>query len=178
NALNGVCSSQPPILKVTNGDEKLKPSPDENSSFVRAGTSDTQDSHRFDCLRNNQYYYSSTSLNKEESSTELPDDIDDFQNLTGSLVEITSGTGGVDYIEQETVNIATAITYADDTADYDQSTFSYAPPTSASSGTTNIKLITVTLTSTSGAEELNKNIVLQAFSCNIGSFHYHKRVMP
>ncbi|NKQ41562.1 MAG: type II secretion system protein, partial [Sulfurovum sp.] len=47
NALNGVCSSQPPILKVTNGDEKLKPSPDENSSFVRAGTSDTQDSHRF-----------------------------------------------------------------------------------------------------------------------------------
>jgi len=40
---------------------------------------------------------------------------------------------------------------------------------STTSGTTNIKLISVTLTSTSGVNELNKTIVLRAFGCNIGA---------
>ncbi len=105
------------------------------------------------------------------------DDIDDFSN-DPSLVDIGDAGAGKDYIEQTTVNIATAITYADDNASYANSTFSY-PLGADVNASTNIKRISVTLTSTSAAAELNtKRITLNAFSCNIGGYEYESRVMP
>lgn len=173
NALQGVCQSQPPILTTTAGDSELNVSA--SDPYVRAGTDPGQTSHRFDCLRNNRYYAASTALGKEGN---LTNDIDDFDGNTALLDIASSGTGGKDYIERSTVQINTATQYISDTANYAGSSFSFAPSFSASPGTTNIKAITVTLTSTSGVDELEKTIVLRAFSSNAGSYHYHKDFMP
>lgn len=100
----------------------------------------------------------------------LEDDMDDFSGTT-NLVEIveTVDDTEAEYIETTTIQIATTITYNNDGANYNQSTISFNPFT-AVGGTSNIKQITATLTSTSSADELDKEIKLHAFSCNIGSY--------
>ena len=107
------------------------------------------------------------------------DDIDDFNGDT-SLVEIQDA-GLVDYVEDNnTININTTVKYISDTANYNTGTLTFSPDLNTSSGTTsaasstNIKRITVTLTS-SGPAELDKNIVLHAFSCNIGGYHLEEK---
>ena len=83
------------------------------------------------------------------------DDIDDFGGT--SLVNIEA---------------ATAITYTGDgvTGGYNQQTVTFVPFGAPGGTTTNIKSITVNLTSTSGVGELEKEIILRAFSCNIGGY--------
>lgn len=103
------------------------------------------------------------------------DDIDDFIGPS-ELVLAETGTGA-DYIEKTTVNINTAVTYVNDgvtDGGYNQSSIEYIP-FSASGGTTNIKRITVTLTSSSGQAELDKTIILHAFSCNIGGYNLEEK---
>ena len=64
-------------------------------------------------------------------------------------------------------------TYINPTAD---NTIGFAPAFNAAlANTSNIKHIQVTLTSTSNVDELNKSIVLHAFSCNIGSYTLEER---
>ena len=109
------------------------------------------------------------------------DDIDDFDGST-SLKEIDDA-GSVDYVEDNTtINIATEVRYISDTANYTTPTsgvMTFNPDftgtgATASTASTNIKRITVTLTS-SGPAELNKNIVLHAFSCNIGGYRLEEK---
>jgi len=94
----------------------------------------------------------------------------------------SSGNGGEDYIEQTTVTIATTVLYAneDTTINYNQTSFAFSPPAALNNGsTTNIKRIDVTLSSSSGVDELKeKNITLHAFSCNIGGYDYESEVAP
>jgi len=98
------------------------------------------------------------------------DDIDDF-NGDVNLTEIEFSAA--DYIEKEAdINIATSVVYISDipvmgTA-YNSATLSFNPNFTATGNSTHIKRITATLTSSSGIDELNKTIVLHAFSCNIG----------
>ena len=103
------------------------------------------------------------------------DDIDDFIG-TVSLTSVESAIS--DYVDTNT-SITTAVTYSSDAptgSDYNASTIVFNPFNSiAGSGTTNIKSIKVTLTSVSGADELEKNIVFQAFSCNIGGHQLEER---
>jgi len=156
NDINDSCI--PPTLHTSSGDDELK----ESNDSRRTGVPQESDFRTFKC--------GSTELNAStlglEGSTK--DDIDDFTNST-QVVEVATGSGGVDYIEQNTVNISTSIYYASDTADYNSKTVTYNFSPTSVSGTTNIKGITVTLTSSSSAQELNeKVIILHAFSCNIG----------
>ncbi len=104
------------------------------------------------------------------------DDIDDFIG-TVSLRSVEHATS--DYVDTNT-SITTAVTYSSDApsgSGYNTSTIVFNPfnPISGSDDTTNIKSIKVTLTSVSGADELEKNIVLQAFSCNIGGQQLEER---
>jgi len=108
-----------------------------------------------------------------DGAGEIEDDMDDFigdVNLTE--IEVSN----VDYIETLTINIATNVAYSTDTVTggYNQSTIVYNPFT-ASGGTTNIKSITTTLTTTSTLEELDKEIILRAFTCNIGEYLLEER---
>ena len=114
----------------------------------------------------------STTLGSDGSG-EVEDDMDDFigdTNLT--QIELSN----IDYIETVSINIATNIAYNADsvTGGYNQSDIVFNPFIAAG-GTTNIKSITTTLTTTSSFEELDKEIVLRAFTCNIGEYRLEER---
>ena len=99
----------------------------------------------------------------------IEDDIDDFNGATG-LIEVFAATA--DYID--TINIATQVVYSSDipttVLDYDQAVIIFTPFSAvAGGGSSNIKSTTVTLTSTSGIDELDKTIILRGFSCNIAA---------
>ena len=110
-----------------------------------------------------------------DGAGETEDDIDDFGGTNLVVQDTDSNT--INYVETATINIGTAVAYTEDnvTAGYSQNIITYVPFT-ASANSTNIKSITVTLTSTSGVADLNKNIVLRAFSCNVGGYEFKERV--
>ena len=114
----------------------------------------------------------STVLGSDGTET-LEDDMDDFIG-TKNLIQIE--TSDAEYVETTTIDITTGIVYSTDTVTggYNQSSIVY-DPFNAAVGTTNIKSITATLTSSSGVDELNKSIVLRAFSCNIGEYQLEER---
>ncbi len=103
------------------------------------------------------------------------DDIDDFIGDTNLTLE---GTGtGANYVETTTINIATVVKYNQDAVTggtYQANNIIYNP-FNTTSGTAHIKEITTTLTSTSGVDELNKTIILRAFSCNIGGYKLEEK---
>ncbi len=118
--------------------------------------------------------------NSRLSATTIPstgnnnkNDITDFIGDT-NLTLIKSSSS--EYIETTSININTAISYSEDnvSSGYNQSSIVFNPFT-ASGGTTNIKSIIVTLTSLGGVSELDKNIVLRAFSSNIGGYQLEER---
>ncbi len=163
-----------PILSVTNGDSNLS---EYNNTARRIGTpkSSYRTFVRFDGAR----LSASTSLGSDGAG-ETKDDIDDFigdSNLT--LIESSSS----DYVEKTTIEINTSVSYISDSpgggtyqdpgAD-NKLTFSNPFSSSSPGGSTNIKHIQVTLTS-SGVNELDKEIILNAFSCNIGGYRLEEK---
>jgi len=120
----------------------------------------------------------SISLDKDSSETTFSDfdDIDDFNNQSFGLIlfngENTTADIG-DYVDKD-VNISTTVTYNEDRPvgnNLNSSTLNLGGRINSSLIIpTNIKFITSTLTSDSGVEELDKNITLKAFSCNIGTY--------
>jgi hypothetical protein len=111
-----------------------------------------------------------------ESNFTSFDDIDDYD---GSDLGITvynaqnSSADIGDYVDTQ-LNMHSTVRYVEDRP----TSFTLSSPTinlNSSIQTTiavptNIKMIKVVLTSNSGVAELDKNITLNAFSCNIGTF--------
>ena len=160
-----------PILNVTAGDPDLNQI---GNTARRKGI--PQESQRTFIFADSSIGNLSASALGSDGAGEVPDDVDDFIGDI-SLTQI-GGTASVDYIEKTTVNINTAVRYISDTVlgGYQQSTITFVPGTNAA-GTSNIKEIVVTLTSTdtANADVLAKNIVLRAFSCNIGAYQLEER---
>ena len=158
-----------PILHVSSGDAAL----DVNGNTARRIGTPMTSQRTFILSDANSSNLNASTLGNDGGDT---DDIDDFIGDT-SLTQIEAAT--VDYVEKTTVNINTAVTYVSDsvTGGYSQSTITYTPFT-ATAGTTNIKSITVTLTSTdtANADVLKKEIILRAFSCNIGGYELEEKV--
>jgi len=155
----------PPILVVNNGDIELD---EQNYEYnTRKGT--PKESYRkFITEGGPQIYYASKTLGLDSGESKgSEDDIDDFngEEHTLTLIEETNK----DFVDRDIV-IKTTVSYNKDKADYNTNSFSFTPFQSESDGTTNIKEITVTLTTTNSAKELDKMIVLKAFSCNIGAY--------
>jgi len=109
-----------------------------------------------------------------------PDDMDDFGVTTLNIVVPAT----VDYSEQN-ISITTAVGYMDDTfggpvaGAYAQHIINFTPFLAVPGlppGTSNIKSLAVTLTSTSGVSDLAKTITFRAFSCNIGAYKLEERV--
>lgn len=163
----------PPIL-ITGGDSELN---EVNITAVptgrRLGT--PPESYRA-FVRSDGLRFSASAplgLGTDAGDTE-EDDIDDFTGIDTSLVLVPEATLVGNYVETTTVKIAREVAYSSDSANYNQSTITYDPFT-ASGGSSNIKSISVTLTSTSGEEELEKEITLRGFSCNIGGYKLEER---
>ena len=167
----------PPILEVSSsGDTALN---EVNISAVptgrRLGT--PKESYRAFIRADGQRLRTSASLQSETGETE-EDDMDDSTGTSVQLALIPEATleNDADNVETTTIDINRTVAYSDDNASYNSSSISYDPFASPSgSGSTNIKSITVTLTSTSGVDELDKEIILRAFSCNIGGYKLEER---
>jgi len=120
-----------------------------------------------------------SSFGNADSGEAFEDDMDDFHG--SSSLFFTGETSTSEYIEDNTtIRINTTISYNDDTvtgsSGYNQSSIQYDPFKTPTGGTpTNIKEIQVQLTSSSGMEELEKTIILRAFSCNIGGYRLEER---
>ena len=162
---------RPPILNVTNGD----------SAFTKVVATQRRVGIPLESQRTFIRIDSNSTSNLDASSLQSDggdaDDIDDFSGSI-SLVEQDTDDNDIDYVEKTTVNINTAINYSGDSVSggYNQGTITYVPFSSATQ-TTNIKTITVTLTSTdtANADVLGKTIILRAFSSNIGGFTFEER---
>ncbi len=165
----------PSILRVTNGDSGLNES---GTSGRRAGTP-TQSYRSF--YRADGLDFNASAIGTDIGDT-FNDDMDDF-NAVNNLVSIESSSS--DYIETDTINIATTVRYGSDapagtTGPYNNlggdTQISYSPDFDlTATPTTNIKFITVRLTSTSSLSELDKNITFNAFSANIGGYELEER---
>jgi hypothetical protein len=159
----------PPVLHVSAGDSELD---EVGTTDRRIGVPQKSDTRTFKCI---DQEFNASPIGADGGDQ---DDIDDFDDTTIHLAEDTTGAGGKDYIEQTTIDIVTDITYVSDDAGYDSTTFyyNYDPTAAIAAGdTSNIKSISITLTSTSGEDALNKTITLHGFSCNIGGFDYAQR---
>ena len=165
NDVNDSCI--PPVLHVVSGDSELD---EVGTTARRVGVPINTNSHTFKCEDSE---FNASPIGLEGS---IKNDIDDFIG-TDNLVDAsgTGSTSGIDYIERTSVSVNTAVSYIADTGSYNSTTLTYTPG-ATSTTTTNIKLITVTLTSTrTDVPELNKTIVLKAFSCNIGGYQYESK---
>ena len=106
------------------------------------------------------------------------DDMDDVHGITGS---VTLMDGTQDLIDIN-ITVDTNVTYITDSAGsaWDSSqalTFNFPPTGTPPTGTTNIKHVSIKLTSTSSVEELaDKEIIFNAFSCNLGSYKLERKV--
>lgn len=168
-----------PILQTTAGDANLNESTDAdgNPSRVRAGG--TIESKRSFITSTNERLSSSSTLGSDSNDS---DDIDDFIG-TSTLIDVeTTTTSTGDYIDSA-IQLTTAVNYVNDaptTGNYLNSGPSITFDYNASNvvGTTNIKGITLTLTTTNTQSEMTKSIELRAFACNIGTYELAQRSYP
>ncbi len=162
-----------PILIVSAGAAELQ---DYNSTGRRRGTpiNSLRTFVRADGIR----LPASTVLGLESGETEQ-DDMDDFNGEDVGLTLVESATS--DYVEKNTTSIKTAVKYMPDmggASSFQTTSLIFNPDftTPVPAGkSSNIKLISVTLTSTSGIQELSKTIVLRSFGCNIGAVELEER---
>ena len=124
-----------------------------------------------------------SAIGKDLDDMNQTDDMDDFNGIGGTLL-FEENAGASDYIERATVILNSTVSYISD-AENDSGTYTnpgdnnlrFDLNTTAfpAGQTTNIKHIQVRLTSDSGVSELNKTIILHAFSCNIGTYKLEER---
>jgi len=111
------------------------------------------------------------------------DDIDDMNGTSMTLRDFSNTSVSEGDIIDTNITISTTVAYANDStstaSDYNTSnTIQYNFNPSSVPPTTNIKSIMTQLTTNNPAIELSKNIKLQAFTANIGSYTVSKRDLP
>jgi hypothetical protein len=173
------------IVTTANGDAQLAEVNGTSGSITldvgrRAGTPATS-YRRF--IRNDGTRANASAIGSDgaEASDADFDDVDDFDGSTVNLQLIEAA--GQDYVEKGTdIDIVREVAYTADAAGGNYITDSaitftpdFGSTATAAADSTNIKRIQVTLTSTSGVDELEKTITLHAFSCNIGSYELEEK---
>jgi len=102
-------------------------------------------------------YFTSVGGTLSASTTFSDGDSDDVDDANGATT-LVDDTDGDDLIDQD-MTISTVVSYRN-------------------GATSDIKDISILLTTTNTASVLDKNITLNAFSCNIGSYKLERRVFP
>ena len=152
----------------------------------RAGTPSISNRNFHDTLGNEQNATISTNFGPEPDNDDVYntyDDIDDFAtisadgtltiqgaSLRGDIVDTddNTGSGGMQFNTQ--------ITYVvDANTTFDSSSITFNPFDTPSTGTSNVKMIQITVTSGGNIEELEKTIIFKAFSSNIGEYKLEAR---
>ena len=173
---NNTDDSYDPVVLLTTGDAGLN---EVGTTGLRAGTPNSS-SRKYVSVAGERG--TATPLASLGPDTGDRDDMDDFNGQINLRDVETSANA--DYIEKGTaIDLNTTVTYMLDAPfggdQYNNAgggTLSFAPTFAGNAGTSsNIKRIEVTLTSSSGITELEKQITLHAFSCNIGSYQLEER---
>jgi|AAUQ01.1.fsa_nt_gi Tfp pilus assembly protein PilV len=150
-----------------------------NSPFKLAGIDNIKLSGRTAAMSNGDFSASPIGVDPFETDFTLFDDIDDYNNvdlnLTVFVNEETTANRG-EYIDQN-ITINTKVTFANDrpngsnilTPTINAGNTIYSN-NDISPNESNIKFIKVNLTTQNGAQELDKNITLYVFSCNLGTY--------
>lgn len=164
----------PPVLFVSNGTADLNVS-DTNTSRRTGTPSESQRTYILSDLNSSTLFTTHPLSLGKDAVGETEDDMDDFiGDISLNLIEAAS----VDYVEKTTISINTNVGYSKDDVlgGYNDDSIVFVPFRVESTGSTNIKFINVTLTSTTGVDELSKTIVLRAFSSNIGGYTLKERI--
>lgn len=165
-----------PIL-ITGGDDDLNESislVDGNLTGVRGGTSIFS---KRNFLTSVGGRLTATSPGTSNFTAEGDfDDIDDFTTLSSGLHDEESTTTSEGDIIDKNIELNTTVAYINDTptagtyaGDGNSITLPFST-TAVTTNTTNIKMVEVILTTTNTEIELQKKIILKAFSCNIGTY--------
>jgi hypothetical protein len=173
----------PPILTVNTGHPDLA---EVNPTARRLGTPLTSQ-RTFILSDTNETDNNASTILGSDGAEPSEDDVDDFiGDISLTLIEAAT----MDYVENATVNINTAVAYTSDAPagaavgwyssapiiNHTPFTANGAPIGVGPNNTSNIKSIIVTLTSTHADQEaLGKTIILRAFSCNIGGYDLKTR---
>ncbi len=171
--VNADTQFNPSILVVDGGDDKLGI---KNDNRYRAGTfNPSQRTFASDEGGNAKKASLTSNFGENVDGTEKFNDIDDYDGNKAvvSIFGDTTSTGS-DYIDNQ-IEMTTTVRYggdSTDSGDYNSdSTIVFNHPFNETLNTsTNIKLISVQLTTKNEATELSKNIRLSAFACNIGNY--------
>jgi type II secretory pathway pseudopilin PulG len=169
-----------PILEVDSAILPLPPVTDPINTLPFGVTSQTGRRCVYDTTMTRGHAVPPSALGKENTYMENAgyfDDVDDYNNKVTTIVGATSSTG--DYIDNN-ISMLTKVYYGDDqpkNADGSNSNFSKNtefnnPFRQENTKSTNIKLVTIDLTSTNPFSELgDKRIRFSTFMCNIGAPH-------
>jgi len=106
------------------------------------------------------------------------DDVDDYNGTSYSLIQRQATNASTGDYKDTNVTISTTVSYMNDSATYGNNIINNFIPFKAPTNptkSTNIKMITTTITSPNNP---NEKIILKAFSCNIGGVTYKERIFP
>ena len=132
-----------------------KRNPDQNSTRRIGHVKGNKRRKFFNSKRN-----ATVSLGMEVSDNNVPNDIDDFDDKDKNLTGTTNASFDYKFSDANTT-MKISVKYIDDNNTSPVFDFNI----SALSTTTNIKMITVSLNNS----QLDGNLTLRAFSCNIGA---------
>jgi len=115
----------------------------------------------------------SPTLGADENETDYTefDDVDDYANSSFGLMLFNNENTSADIGEYVDTNISIATT-----VDYTRENAISTPTTGGA--VSNVKYITVNLTNNQNIPELEKNITMKAFSCNIGTYAIYGKELP
>ncbi len=167
-----------PILYVKSGDSELNESKDTNGNLLGRRVGSNNETPRiYESDKNGNRLEASSVLGMENNDT-VEDDIDDFNGKNLTLINHIGETTTADIgdFKDTTVSLDISVDYISDINNYNnQNIFFNNPFNIINNDSTNIKAITLTLTSINNR---NKKIILKAFSCNIGASKLKERIFP
>ena len=166
-ANNTITLTSSPMKIVANGTEQSFPA---HFTFPPPGL--TSDLFGRNTKEANGTLLPSPTLGADENETDYTkfDDVDDYANSSFGLMLFNKENTSADIGEYVDTNISIATT-----VDY---TRENAVSASTGGAVSNVKYITVNLTNNQNIPELEKNITMKAFSCNIGTYAIYGKELP
>lgn len=167
-----------PILEVSNaGDPELR---EVGITGVRIGMEAGGSTRSFRIDTGGRHAaLTALGLDNGESIANM-DTLDDIDDFNGQVITLTP-VGGLpnangDYVDRQ-IQILANVTYVRDRRNYARRVINNINlPLSLRARTTNIKAFSVQLSTTLTDADLRKNITLQGFSCNIGTYRNLLRI--
>ena len=170
-------SLQSPILSTASPVAALREATDADGNLTgrRRGTSSLSSRSYLTALSTR---LAASAISNDGDAT--PDDVDDYNGVISNLIPPPAAIS--DDYKDNSMQLVTTVVYTSDSPSgittYNSQTLTFNNPTTtpAVGGTSNIKSVSVQVTSTGTNDNtLHTNVILNAFSCNIGTYVLGRR---